>query len=405
MSELLSVIDAMASVDAHALPSSVQLVDTEELIQARDRLDAVIARRLQAMDVTEVTVAECGRAIRSWLVEEMYRSPTEAGRMLAAARAMPVYPTLAAAFSAGDISAEHVRVILGCLRQLPHGTEQTAAHLQILLDAARAMDPVTLGQVVREILLRSGADEDREAAQQRRYADRWARFSTTFAGMVHLEGMLDPESGRTLLIAVEAMMTVSRPPVDGDPPDWGDADSDIRTVGQRRADALVDLARCALADGDLPDHGGDRPQVLVTIDYDALAAQLAAPDPTGTLNGPLRPIPITPETARRLACDADLIPAVLGGDGTILDIGRSQRSWTTAQRRAARLRDQGCVYPKCQAPLNSCDLHHLHHWAHGGATDLDNSAHLCQFHHWLVHHRNWTINRDPITKQIHVRRT
>jgi hypothetical protein len=199
MSELLSIIDAMAAIDAHHLPSSVQLTNTEELIQARDQLDALIAARLQAMDVADVTVGECGRSTRSWLVEEQYRSPTEAGRMMAAARAMAVYPDLAAAFTAGDISAEHVRVILGCLRRLP--PSQVEAMLPILVEAARGMDPVTLGQVVREMLLRAGADEDREAAQQRMYADRWARVSTTFGGMVHLEGMLDPESGRTLLAA------------------------------------------------------------------------------------------------------------------------------------------------------------------------------------------------------------
>ncbi|HEX3906393.1 MAG TPA: DUF222 domain-containing protein [Mycobacteriales bacterium] len=404
MSELLSVIDAMTAIDAHLLPSSVQLTVTEELIQAKDQIDALLASRLQAMEVAEVTVAECGRTTRGWLIEEQRRSPTEARRMMCAARAMPVYPDdLAAAFTAGDISADHVRVILGCLRQLP--VDQVEAMLAILLEAARAMDPVTLGQVVREMLLRTGADEYREAAQQRMYADRWARFSTTFGGMVHLEGMLDPESGRTLLAAVEAMMAASRPPVDGDRPAWGDKDSELRTAGQRRADAIVDLARHALAGSQLPDQGGDRPQVLVTIRYDDLAAQLAAADATGTLNGPLGPIPISPETARRLACDADIIPVVLDGDGAVLNLGRSQRTWTTAQRRAARLRDQGCVFPKCQAPLNACDLHHLKHWARGGPTDHDNSAHLCHFHHWLVHHRNWDVTRDPITKKIHVRRT
>ncbi|HEX3907091.1 MAG TPA: DUF222 domain-containing protein [Mycobacteriales bacterium] len=403
MSELLSVIDAMTAIDAHHLPGSFALTRMEELIEARDRLDGVIAQGLQAMDIADVTVGECGRTTRSWLVEDQRRSPREAGRMMGAARAMPFYPDLAAAFTAGDISAEHIRVILGCLRRLPPSQVETM--LPILLEAARSMDPVMLGQVVREMLLRAAADEDREAAQQRMYADRWARVSTTFGGMVHLEGMLDPESGRTLLAAVEAMMTASRPPSDGDQPAYGDKDSDLRTVPQRRADAIVDLARHALTDQTLPDHGGDRPQVLVTIGYDDLAAQLAATDTVATLNGPLAPIPISPESARRLACDADLIPAVLGGDGPVLDIGRSQRTWTTAQRRAARLRDGGCVFPKCQAPLNGCDLHHLTHWARGGPTDLNNSAHLCQFHHWLVHHRNWEIWRDKTTKQIHVRRT
>jgi hypothetical protein len=144
---------------------------------------------------------------------------------------------------------------------------------------------------------------------------------------------------------------------------------------------------------------------MVTIDYAQLLGQLGDATGVGTLNGPFGPTPITPQTARRLACDADIIPAILAADGTILDLGRSQRTWSTAQRRAARLRDGGCVFPKCQAPLNQCDLHHLDFYALGGPTDHDNSAHLCHFHHWLIHHKNWQISRDPTTKKIQVRRT
>jgi hypothetical protein len=54
---------------------------------------------------------------------------------------------------------------------------------------------------------------------------------------------------------------------------------------------------------------------------------------------------------------------------------------------------------------DQCDLHHFDDWSHGGHTDHDTSAHLCPFHHWLVHHRNWQITRDPATKKIRVRRT
>jgi hypothetical protein len=63
------------------------------------------------------------------------------------------------------------------------------------------------------------------------------------------------------------------------------------------------------------------------------------------------------------------------------------------------------VFPKCQASLAHCDLHHLDFYSLGGRTDHDNSAHLCHFHHWLVHHKNWKIWRDHITKQIRVART
>jgi hypothetical protein len=218
-------------------------------------------------------------------------------------------------------------------------------------------------------------------------------------GMVHFEAMLDPEAGRIVCAALDALTAVTPDR------DTEHADADTRTVPQRRADALVDLAHYSLFGGGLPDHGGDRPTVMVTIDYDQLVTQITEKTGVPTLNGPYGPTPITPQTARRIACDADIIPAVLGGDGTILDLGRSQRTWSTAQRRAARLRDSGCVWPKCQASLAHCDLHHLDFWSLGGRTDHDKSAHLCPFHHWLVHHRNWQIWRDPVTKKIHVRRT
>jgi hypothetical protein len=220
-----------------------------------------------------------------------------------------------------------------------------------------------------------------------------ARTTTTVFGMIHLEAMLDPEAGRTLTAALDSLTHQPH------------ADADDRNVPQRRADALVDLAHYTLAGGVLPDHGGDRPTVMVTIDYDTLASRISDKTGVGTLTGPYGPTPITPQTARRIACDADLIPALLGGDGTILDLGRSQRTWSTGQRRAARLRDAGCVWPKCQASLAHCDLHHLDFWSHGGHTDHDKSAHLCPFHHWLTHHKNWQIWRDPVTKKIHVQRT
>jgi hypothetical protein len=397
MSQLLSVIDAMRATDAHSMSSASLIVELEELIDARDRLDAVIARHLQAADVIGATVDECGRSTRGWLVEELRRSPAEARRSLFVARSLPIHPLVAAAFDAGDISAEHARVIISCLRELHD--EQRDWATDVLLEAARAMDPTTLGQVIREIRLRTGADENREAAAERRYAERWARTTPTVFGMIRLEAMLDPEAGRIVCAALDALTATSRDTTEG-----GDT-TDERTVPQRRADALVDLAHYSLSGGVLPDHGGDRPTVMVTIDYQQLAGQLSDATGVGTLNGPFGSTPITPQTARRLACDADIIPALLATDGTILDLGRSTRTWSTAQRRAARLRDGGCVFPKCQASLNQCDLHHLQFHSLGGATNHDNSAHLCHFHHWLVHHKNWQIWRDSTTMKIHVRRT
>ena len=105
-------------------------------------------------------------------------------------------------------------------------------------------------------------------------------------------------------------------------------------------------------------------------------------------------IPITPATARMIACDAAIIPAVLGGDSEVLDLGRKTRTWSPAQRRALRLEDKGCRWPGCQAPLQRCRIHHLLFWALPRPHRHDQRAHLCGFHHWLVHHTRWRIGKD-----------
>jgi hypothetical protein len=195
-------------------------------------------------------------------------------------------------------------------------------------------------------------------------------MNTTMDGMVHVDGMLDPESAATVTAALTPLMGKT-------------TQLDIRTSAQQRADALVELARLALGFGDLPDHGRERPQVMVTI---PLAELLNGIERSELGDAMRNGRPITPNTARMIACDANIIPAVLGGRSEVLDLGRSQPTWSRAQRRARRLEDQGCTWPSCQAGLERCQIHHIHEVASGGPTDKDNGTHICQFHHWLVHH-------------------
>ena len=104
---------------------------------------------------------------------------------------------------------------------------------------------------------------------------------------------------------------------------------------------------------------------------------------------------LSPGTVRRLACEATIIPAVLGGPSQILDLGRNQRFFTPAQRRALARRDHGCSYPGCTIPAQWCEAHHVTHWLLGGATDLANGALLCGRHHTVVHQRNLTASITP----------
>lgn len=104
---------------------------------------------------------------------------------------------------------------------------------------------------------------------------------------------------------------------------------------------------------------------------------------------------LPPETIRRLACAADLIPHVLGSRGELVDLGRTVRLFTAAQRRALTRRDRRCTYPGCLAPADWTRIHHVLHWLDGGGSDLGNATLLCQRHHTLVHDRRlWATVRD-----------
>ena len=103
---------------------------------------------------------------------------------------------------------------------------------------------------------------------------------------------------------------------------------------------------------------------------------------------------LTAAEARRLACDAGLIPMVLGADSMPLDVGRHQRLASATLRDALGQRDQGCSFPGCGRPPRYCHVHHIVHWADGGATALHNCCLLCEHHHTIVHRQAWHIRLD-----------
>ncbi len=101
---------------------------------------------------------------------------------------------------------------------------------------------------------------------------------------------------------------------------------------------------------------------------------------------------VSAETSRRLACDATRVILRHAGDGQVLDVGRRTRTIPPALRRALQARDRGCRFPGCG--VRHTQGHHLHHWANGGPTRLDNLALVCGFHHRAVHEEGYQIERD-----------
>ncbi|MET1065148.1 MAG: HNH endonuclease signature motif containing protein, partial [Arthrobacter sp.] len=189
-----------------------------------------------------------------------------------------------------------------------------------------------------------------------------------------------------------------------------------RSRPQKLLDGLVGACKAALAAGALPAAGGFRPQVMVTIDYRDLLTRFgnATGDAdlpgdsqnghttTGTPFQPHAPLahtgnllftgPVTASTIRKIACDADIIPVLLGGEGRILDIGRTSRVFPPHIRKALTARDQGCAFPGCTIPAPWCEAHHITYWSRGGTTGTDNGTLLCSHHHHLIHKEQWTIH-------------
>ncbi|MDQ2708604.1 MAG: HNH endonuclease, partial [Actinomycetota bacterium] len=169
---------------------------------------------------------------------------------------------------------------------------------------------------------------------------------------------------------------------------------DDRPTGQRQAEALADICCYVLDHGELPECGGRRPQVNVLIRLEDLEARARAAmlDFGGTTS---------PAMLRMLACDAAVIPVVLGGTGQPLDVGRVTRSIPDGLRRAVAARDGGCAHPGCGRPPSWCEVHHIVAWEEGGETALHNCVMLCKVHHRQIHHTEWHVRiRDGLPEFI-----
>ena len=148
----------------------------------------------------------------------------------------------------------------------------------------------------------------------------------------------------------------------------------------RGADALVQMAKAALAGDAKGGSSADHYQVVIHVDADALGGN----DAIGQSNLPI-------ESVRRLCCDSSVV-SVVERDGEPLNVGRKQRIVPKAIRRAIDARDRSCTFPGCSHD-QWIDAHHIHHWADGGETSVDNLLLLCSHHHRLVHEGGFTVER------------
>lgn len=200
------------------------------------------------------------------------------------------------------------------------------------------------------------------------------------AALTEYQLLMTPEQAAALEAAIG--------PLSAPAPNDETGERDFRPAGQRRVEALTEVCRRSSgldADGSGSDGaGGAASAVHVVVGLADLEARTGFGEVLGsTATGTTLSI----ETLRRLSCEADLIPHVLGTDGEDLDLGRVVRLFNRAQRRRLMRRDRGCTFPGCTAPAAWSRAHHVLHWADGGRSDIRNAALLCQRHHTFVHER------------------
>jgi Domain of unknown function (DUF222) len=356
--QMLSVV---AEVDSRGVAGQVGYGTTVELVRAVSRVSRSEARaRISA--AAEVLP----------------------GRGLNGAPMEPKLPATAVAVAEHVIGAADVVVIRSVLARIPAhvGDEQRAEVEAELARHARTLDAGQLAVLGKRIL--AYLDQDGPRPKDTPETRRWLRFGDRDGG-VELAGWLDREAAEIVRAALSPL-AAPRPATD--------AEVDLRNASQRDADALVELAQRALTEGELPTEGGERPQVVVTVSLPVLQGRIGIG--SLALGGP-----VNADVARRIACDADIIPVVLGSRGEPLDVGRASRTVPTAIRRAVIVRDRGCAFPGCSVPARWCEIHHVTHWADHGLTCVGNCVALCSRHHRLVHHSGWRIEMASSIPEFH----
>ncbi|HYF74278.1 MAG TPA: DUF222 domain-containing protein [Nocardioides sp.] len=387
--------------------ASLWSMDTEETAHTLAELTRAGARLAEvesrvAAHAKNVGVAERvgATSVANCWAHATRMTRTEAHRKTRLAAGLERHAPVRDALAAGDLLVDQARVIIRAVEDLPDHVDpalvdQAERHL---VEQGAHFDAVglrNLGKGLLHVIDPEAADahhaklleaEERAASMATRLTlreDEDGITRGTFALPTRYGQMLKKH-----LLAIAAPK--HRAAVDG-------------TVGERKpgpqrmGQALCEWIGRYPTDK-LPATGGVSATVVVTI-------------PVETLQGGLKPgtldtgAMISPGQARRMACEAGILPAVLGGKSEILDLGRTRRFHTKAQRIAIAHRDKHCTAKGCDWPPGMCQTHHDPSWAHGGTTDIEHARLLCPHHHARAHDPNYTMTKLPGGRVAFTRRT
>jgi hypothetical protein len=415
--------------------------------QLRSWLDAVdvrCARRTRAL-------AAEGRAEppESLLGDDGRRSRRDAADVSGREQVCEAMASFETALANGDVSAGHIDAIAAATRNLDENllAEFHGAEADLLAAAGEQRVEAferTCRDKARDLVAASNAESDADELNRQREQSRLKRWRDKITGMCHTHLELDPVRDANLksaydahlrrllkldgntgtpwhqlevqafLNAIEAGVTRPTTPPHGSPVGGGAGDPVATSTAPTRTGAPAEgaspnstsafpatptdsgwgaTARPGRPEPLEPPRSELRvPEITVLISLEYLLGQAAEHGICETDNG--MPIPIS--TIRRLCCDAEILPAVLNGNGEVTDLGRSKRTINRAQRRQLRAMHRTCGNPMCSVGFDVCRIHHIRHWTkHHGPTDIDNLLPLCERCHHMVHEGGWTLTMTP----------
>ena len=418
----------------------VEQVDA--LIELRDAVECALRERVSVADADGVCALDGAVSTASWLAQRAGLHPAGARRLVRESRRLYTdsrrpLPATAAAWRDGAISAATAEAIVVATSTAP--VEVVPVLEAAMLAHAGDIGPAELAAAARQTVARLREQAGDLPTVAELAEARCFDLVTTIDGWVKVDGFLEPDAGGWLRAVIDTLAA----PVTTLAPD-GTTIPDPRSATQRRADAVATMARIAASTDAMPSMAGAKPLLQVLIDTTSAGAtdtpgtdgagggSAGSAAPAGaTSDGAPLPAAVVEElaceavidwalvraevhpvtrreraavTAAHAACGAGVGAFIAAfavavractGHRHVLDMGRTSRGASPAQRRALEIRDRHCSAPGCRIPARWCHAHHLVPWHLGGPTDLANLVLLCGAHHRFLHRHGWTLERLP----------
>lgn len=398
--DLAASLKDVAGVEPAFMTTSEKEAALLALTQARSQLEALSMRVLAAAD--DVGEAHGLRDASAWLAVRTRSTRRATRRDLVLGQTLERHAPVAEALASGDLRTEQARVVVEAIEALPDRiTDEVRDQARnALLEMAARHDAKELKQLGKRILdivapEVGEAHEAKKLAEEESRAD--ARVSLTLTddgeGRCYGRFVLPSHVGKMLKRHLLALANPAR----HDDVDLKDDDGAWKPMPRRLGEAFIEYVERYAADR-TPMTAGVNATVVVTMTLE----QLLGDNAPALLDDGSR---MSAGQARRLACEAGIIPAVLGTRSQPLDLGRQARLFTKTQRIALGLRDHGCTAQGCDTSASGCHAHHDEPWARHGLTDLANGRLLCPRHHRLIHDSRYEHRIHADNSVTFVRRT